>query len=167
MCMMLHVRKHQHTCCGKIPTQCSDPPLILFRAKRHKHNVAPTCVHVGRYQHGVVILQTMILLQAYFDKQSSYDLPSNNDHVCVCAHARALLYFIACLCVCHVLFLAKHDCVLCLTLFRTSCVLLYFQPSQNLEQNLLCVALFPKLLPPNPFVVMIPSCKHLLRSSKT
>ncbi len=39
---------------------------------------------------------------------------------------------------------------------------LYFQPSQNL----LCVALFPKLLPPNPFAIMIPSSKHLW-SSKT
>jgi hypothetical protein len=32
---------------------------------------------------------------------------------------------------------------------------------------LLCVALFPKLLPLNPFAVVIPSSKHLLWSSKT
>jgi hypothetical protein len=31
----------------------------------------------------------------------------------------------------------------------------------------LCATLFPKLLPPNPIVAMIPTCKHLLWSSKT
>jgi hypothetical protein len=73
--------------------------------------------------------------------------------------------------------------VLCPTLFPTLfspflcvCVLPYFQPSQNLEQNLLpyfqpsknllCATMFPKLLPPNPIVTMIPTCKHLLQSSK-
>jgi hypothetical protein len=45
----------------------------------------------------------------------------------------------------------------------SSCDPLYFRPSQNL----LCVALFPKLPPPNPFAIMIPFSKHLLWSSKT